>query len=294
MQSHLQILINDLVDGFPTLPAVVTQVMAITADADSSTKDLYRVIQADQALTVNVLKMANSVFYGLPKRIGSLQHALTILGYVEVRNLVIMQAVFKSFKVVGGKGPMDIRPFWEHALTCALAAELIGRAAGPGDQDLYVAGLVHDIGKLVIYMALPEAYAELILEVGPYAPTMFAMEQRFFGMTHAETAQRVLRQWMFPESILEAVGCHHHPENATFHSAVAWVVHAADLLVRWDYALVQGAEPEAATLRRQLLAPDLTSALSAAAWGPATLESLRSQLTAKKAQQADLLAMFTI
>ena len=293
MQSHLQILINDLVDGFPTLPAVVSQVMAITADADSSTKDLYRVIQADQALTVNVLKMANSVFYGLPKRIGSLQHALTILGYVEVRNLVVMQAVFKSFKVVGGKGPMDIRPFWEHALTCALAAELISRAAGPGDQDLYVAGLVHDIGKLVIYMALPEAYAELILEVGPYAHTMFAMEQRFFGMTHEETAQRVLRQWMFPESILEAVGCHHHPENATFHSAVAWVVHAADLLVRWDHALVQGAEPEAATLRRHLLAPDLTSALSAA-WGPATLESLRGQLTAKKAQQADLLAMFTV
>lgn len=294
MHSHLQILINDLVDGFPTLPAVVTQVMAITADADSSTKDLYRVIQSDQALTVNVLKMANSVFYGLPKRIGSLQHALTILGYVEVRNLVVMQAVFKSFKVMSGKGPMDIRPFWEHALTGALAAELIGRAAGPGDQDFYVAGLVHDIGKLVIYMALPEAYAELILEVGPYAHTMFAMEQRFFGMTHEETAQRVLRQWMFPESILEAVGCHHHPENATFHSAAAWVVHAADLLVRWDHAMVQGAEPEAATLRRQLLAPDLTSALSAAAWGPATLESLRRMLTAKKAQQADLLAMFAV
>jgi len=294
MHSHLQILINDLVDGFPTLPAVVGRVMAVTADADSSTQDLYRVIQADQAMTVNVLKMANSVFYGLPKRIGSLQHALSILGYVEVRNLVIAQAVFKSFKASGGKGPMDIRPFWQHALTAALAAELIGRGADPGDQDLYVAGLVHDIGKLVIYMALPEAYAELILEVGPYAHTMFAMEQRFFGMTHEETAQRVLRQWMFPESILEAVGCHHHPENATEHSGVAWVVHAADLLARWDHALVQGAESEAAVLYQQLLAPDLTRALGAAAWGPATLASLRSQLAVNKAQQGDLLAMFTV
>jgi HD-like signal output (HDOD) protein len=294
MQTHLQILINDLVDGFPTLPAVVAQVMAITADADSSTKDLYRVIQADQALTVNVLKMANSVFYGLPKRIGSLQHALSILGYVEVRNLVIMQAVFKSFKAVGGKGPMDIRPFWQHALSSALAAELIGRAAGPGDQDFYVAGLVHDIGKLVIYMALPEAYSELVTEVGPYAHTMFVMEHRFFGMTHEETAQRVLRQWMFPESILEAVGCHHHPEKASDHAAVTWVVHAADLLVRWDHALAQGAEPEAGTLRQQLLAPDLIHALSTVAWGPATLEALRSQLVAKKAQQTDLLAMFTV
>jgi HD-like signal output (HDOD) protein len=294
MHSHLQILINDLVDGFPTLPAIVARVMAVTADADSSTQDLYRVIKADQVMTVNVLKMANSVFYGFPKRIGSLQHALSILGYVEVRNLVIAQAVFKSFKVAGGRGPMDIRPFWQHALTAALTAELIGRRAGPGDQDFYVAGLVHDIGKLVIYMALPEAYAELILEVGPFANTMFVMEQRFFSMTHEETAQRVLRQWMFPESILEAVGCHHHPENATAHSAVAWVVHAADLLARWDHALVHDAESEAATLHQQLLAPELTRALGAAAWGPAALESLRSQLTAKKAQQADLLAVFTV
>jgi HD-like signal output (HDOD) protein len=293
MQTHLQILINDLVDGFPTLPAVVARVMAITADANSSTQDLYRVIQADQALTVNVLKMANSVFYGLPKRIGSLQHALSILGYVEVRNLVIMQAVFKSFKAAAGKGPMDIRPFWQHALSAALSAELIGRGILPGDHDFYAAGLVHDIGKLVIYMALPEAYAELMKEVGPYAHTMFAMEQRFFGMTHEETAQRVLRQWMFPESILEAVGCHHHPGKASDFAPVAWVVHAADLLVRWDHALENGAAPEADQLQRQLLDPELVRALSGVAWGPSTLESLRDRLTAKKAQQADLLAMFT-
>ncbi len=291
MQTHLQILINDLVDGFPTLPAVVSRVMAITADPDSSTKDLYRVIQADQALTVNVLKMANSVFYGLPKRVESLQHALSILGYVEVRNLVIMQAVFKSFKVLGGQGPMDIRPFWQHALDAALAAELIGRGPAAGDQDFYVAGLVHDIGKLVIYMALPEAYAEMVKEVGPYDPAMFAMEQRFFGITHEETAQRVLRQWMFPESILEAVACHHRPETAADHPAAVWVVHAADLLVRWADALDHGAETEAAALGRRLLAPALVNALKS--WGPGTLDTLRGQLAAKKAQQSDLMTMFT-
>lgn len=291
MHTHLQILINDLADGFPTLPAVVSRVMAVTADPDSSTSDLYRVIQADQALTVNVLKMANSVFYGLPKRVGSLQHALSILGYVEVRNLVIMQAVFKSFKAVGGKGPMDIRPFWQHALAAAMAAELIGRGLAGGDHDFYVAGLVHDIGKLVIYMALPEAYAELVKEVGPYDHTMFSMEQRFFGMTHEDTAQRVLRQWMFPEAILDAVGCHHHPDNATDNAAAAWVVHAADLLVRWTDALDHGAAPDAATLHQRLLSPRIIQALGP--WGPDRLESLRGQLLTRKAQQADLLAMFT-
>lgn len=294
MHTHLQILINDLMEGFPTLPAVVTRVMEITADTNSSTKDLYEVIRADQALTVNVLKMANSVFYGLPKRIGSLQHALSILGYVEVRNLVIAQAVFNSFKHMHANGPMDIRPFWAHALTTAMVANRVGRYAGAGHQDFYVACLVHDIGKLVIYMALPEAYAELMKEVGPYANTMFAMEERFFGMTHEETAQRVLRQWMFPDTIIEAVGCHHHPERAEAHALFAWVVHVADLLVRWADAAEQAVDPITADLHRALLDPALIRTFSAGPgpWDAAALETLKARLAELKTSQANLLALF--
>lgn len=296
MQKKLQHFISSYIDGFPSLPSVVTRVMEITADTNSSTDDLFSVICSDQTLTANILKMANSIFYGLPKKVGSLQHALSLLGYVEVRNMVITQAMFNNFKHLDAKQGMDLNCFWSHALTCALTSKLVAGHAGCRANDLYIACLIHDIGKLVIAMALPEAYAILVKDSGlnrGYA--MHEVEMRYFEITHADIAKRILSQWMLPEKLIQGVGYHHHPERAVNHADIAWGVHAADLLVHWSEQVTGGDEAVATALAQLLMRPEMVAALCRGAhrWETPLLERYQGEIAELKAGRADMFALYS-
>lgn len=293
MYPEIRRYVFDLVEGFPTLPAVATRVMAITADAESSTEELFNVVQADQVMSANVLRMANSVFYGVPKRVGSLKHALSILGYTEIRNLVITQVIFNSFKHLEKETAMDLGPFWTHAFSCALAAKPVGRRSGVHGRDYYLPCLVHDIGKLLIYMALPDAYAELVKEVAPAGQKIFELEERLFGMTHAEVARRLLARWMLPESIVHAVGSHHNPDGAGDYTLDAWVVHVVDLLVHWHDLEESGETVAARDVLRLLLRPEVVTGLNAVSnWTVAELALLKAELADLKERQRSLLSLF--
>jgi len=296
MQKKLQRFIRSYIDGFPSLTSVVTRVMEITADTNSSNDDLFNVIAADQTLTANILKMANSIFYGLPKKVGSLKHALSLLGYVEVRNLVITQAMFNNFKHLDENAGMHLNRFWTHALACALTSKLVARHVGCSTDDLYIACLIHDIGKLVIAMALPEAYIVLVKEAGHsrgYA--MHEVEMRYFEMNHADIAKRILSQWMLPENLIQGIGCHHHPEKAVSHANVAWGVHAADLLVHWSEQVSDGDQAVAEALGKLLMRSDMVAALSRGAypWEKARLEQYKGEMAELKADRADMFALFS-
>ncbi|MDA8137573.1 MAG: HDOD domain-containing protein [Desulfobacteraceae bacterium] len=294
MQTRLQALINSHIEGLPTLPTVATRVLEITADVENSTKVLWEVIASDQALAGNVMRIANSVFYGLPKQVTSLEQALNLLGYVEIRNLVIAQVVFNSFKHVDQNGPLDLRPLWAHAFTCALASKLITRHTSLRDQDTYIACLVHDIGKLVIYTALPEAYAEMTKEVGAANYTVFEMEERFFGITHEQVTARILETWLFPDPVVAAVANHHHPEKAAPNDLFTWVVHAADLLTHWSDAVSCQDQAKREKYQRILLRPEMGVVFNLFGnWHADTLENTRRQLMELKGQQQGMLALFT-
>lgn len=294
MQTQLQALINSYLEGIPTLPAVATRVLEITADTESSTETLWEVIRSDQSLASNILRMANSVFYGLPRQVASLQHALSLLGYVEIRNLVITQVIFSSFKHVDKNGPMDLRPLWAHAFTCATAAKLITRHTSLRDHDVYLACLVHDIGKLVIYMALPEAYAEMVKEAGQDSSSVFQMEERFFGITHEQVTARILETWLFPDQVVTAARLHHHPETAEPDDLFTWVVHAVDLLVHWSEAVERQDTVMSQRLLHGLLRPEMGVVFNLFGnWHSDTLEQTRRQLADLKARQEGILALFT-
>jgi HD-like signal output (HDOD) protein len=293
MHSQIEAYLNNLIKGFPSLPAVVIRVMEITADAQSSNEDLCAVIQADQALSTNVLKMANSAFFGLPKRVGTLQHALAILGYAEIRNMVVTQAIFNSFKHIEKNGLLDLKPFWSHAFCCALASNIIRGHIGARNQDFYLPCLIHDIGKLLIFMALPEAYAELVKETAPRMHKIFELEERLFGITHAEVAQKLLSRWMFPDDVVQGIGFHHCPGAAKEYARIAWVVHAVDLLVHWSDLEDATDTPQAQELLQTLLHPEIAAGLGVGPhWNAAELATLKARLTDQRARQADILALF--
>jgi putative nucleotidyltransferase with HDIG domain len=204
------------------------------------------IISPDVSLTTKILKIANSPFYGLTRGISSLKHAVTVLGFKEIRNLVISTVAFESFKNLKQNGKFDINKFWRHSFYCALAAKTIAVDLKNGSNDLFVAGLVHDIGKLAMYVTFPD---EFMMQAEIMSPmkmkfTTFEAEKDIFGMTHDEVGMKLLKKWMFPESLINAVGYHHHPQDADKKSPFPIIVHVADILTHVYEMQVEGEEED--------------------------------------------------
>lgn len=218
--------------SIPTLPTVALRVMEITANPQSSANDLMGIISPDVSLTTKILKIANSPFYGLTREISSLQHAVTVLGFKEIRNLVISSVAFESFKNLRQDGKFDINKFWRHSFYCALAAKTIAVDLKIESNELFVAGLVHDIGKLAMYVTFPSEFMMQLEIMNPLKIkyTAFEAEKDVFGMTHDEVGMKLLKKWMFPESLIIAVGYHHRPQEAEKKSLFPIIVHVADIL----------------------------------------------------------------
>jgi putative nucleotidyltransferase with HDIG domain len=218
--------------SIPTLPTVALRVMEITANPKSSANDLMDIISPDVSLTTKILKISNSPFYGLTREISSLQHAVTVLGFKEIRNLVISTVAFDSFKNLGKNNKFDINKFWRHSFYCALAAKTIAVDMKIESSELFVAGLVHDIGKLAMYVTFPSEFMMQLEIMNPLKIkyTSFEAEKDVFGMTHDEVGMKLLKKWMFPESLLTAVGYHHRPQEADKKSNFPMIVHVADIL----------------------------------------------------------------
>lgn len=232
--------------SIPTLPAVALRVLEITANTKSSANDLMEIISPDVSLTAKILKIANSPFYGLTREVSSLQHAVTILGFKEIRNLVISTVAFDSFKNLEQDGKFDINKFWKHSFYCALAAKAIAVDLEIESNELFVAGLVHDIGKLAMYVTFPSEFMMQLEIMNPLKIkyTSFETEKDVFGMTHDEVGMKLLKKWMFPESLLTAVGYHHRPQDADKQSLFPIIVHIADILTHVHEMQTEDVEKE--------------------------------------------------
>ncbi len=280
------------VDRFPPLPAVAERVLEITADPESSSRELMEVVNADQSLTVMVLKMANSPFFGLSRNVDSLDHALTLLGFTEIRNMVLGRAIFGSFKNVGRNGMLEMRQFWRHSFVCGLAARIIGAELEWHAHDFFLAGLIHDIGKLVLVMTFPDGFSKAVYAAGPVKQESFEAEKDIFGVGHDEVGMMLLKRWMFPKSLIVAVGYHHRPRETNGESRFARVIHAADILSHLDElpedmrtACLRDGEP---------LNTDVPSLFQAHgfAWNISTMEKLLRELAQQKQRASEMLAIF--
>ncbi len=220
------------IESMPTLPTVALRVMEVTANPGSSANDLMEIIGPDVSLTAKILKIANSPFYGLTREISSLQHAVTVLGFKEIRNMVISTVAFESFKNIKHDNKFDINKFWRHSFCCGLAAKIIAVDLKSSSNELFVAGLIHDIGKLVMYIAFPVEFLKLVDMMSPLKLkyTAFEAEKSVFEIIHDEVGMKLLKKWLFPENLITAVGFHHHPLEADKKSPFPIIIHVADIL----------------------------------------------------------------
>ncbi len=279
------------IDSFPALPMVVERIMALTADPESSAEDLMKVISQDQALATAILKMANSAFFGMARRVSSLQQAVTVLGFKEIRNLVLARSVFRSFKTLSSEGQFDIHRFWEHSFSCGLAAKIIGAELNMDKNECFVAGLIHDIGKLVIYLALPMKFSEIVNKAGHANLMTFDAEKITLGITHDKVGMDLLNKWLFPENLISAVGFHHQPHESKVEPLFSMTVFAADLLVHIS-ELDNDAELEN-SLKQAFLSPEITDFFYSygVKWQASALDTFQQALTQKKDEEAGIMGI---
>jgi HD-like signal output (HDOD) protein len=207
-----QELIANLGD-LPPLPQVAAQVLRIAADPDSTTDDLQKVICTDQALTAQILKIANSAMFGMMREVKTLTQAIMTLGFSTIKSVVIASSA-KNLYSRGGAGLQE-RLMWEHALVSALAGRAYGRAFRYSRvEEVFLAGLMHDIGKSVMGIKFPERYGSLVRSVYNGEGDQMEMELDTFGFDHAMVGEALLRSWNLAHSLEEAVRWHHQPLEA--------------------------------------------------------------------------------
>jgi putative nucleotidyltransferase with HDIG domain len=214
------------IDTLPTIPSVLKKLLKVIENPKISLAEVGSFIQSDPVLTSRVLKMVNSPIYGFPGRISAIQQALILLGLNVVRGLLLGVSVFEVMQksMVG---------LWDHSLGCAIAARIIAKKKNiPEPEEISIAGLLHDIGKVVMILRYKEEYAKVVKEAETKDLLIVEAEKKIFEITHADSGAWIARKWNFPQSLVEIIEYHHKPNLAKSLPVQAAIVHLADILTR--------------------------------------------------------------
>jgi putative nucleotidyltransferase with HDIG domain len=216
------------------------------------------------------------------------------LGFKEIRNMVISTVAFESFKHFKQDDKFDINKFWRHSFCCGLAAKIIAVDLKSSSNELFVAGLIHDIGKLVMYIAFPVEFLKLVDMMSPIKLkyTAFEAEKNVFEMIHDEVGMKLLKKWLFPESLITAVGFHHHPLEADKKSPFPIIVHVADILAH-VYEMQEENE-EDHSLDNELFYSDIVTLSSSFGidWKVSDLSRFQLALAESIKKEADTMKLF--
>lgn len=219
------------IDSLPTLPSVVARVGELVGSPTASAADINNIIRTDIALAARILKLVNSSFYGFPRKISSITHAVVILGFNTVRNVALSAFVLDAFS--GRDLPFGYREFWIHCLGTGVAANSLAKRRGIAlAEDAFMGGLLHDVGKIVFHAYAGSEYAKVFDRAKERDCLLIDAEQEVLGMTHAEVGALLLDSWHIPDHLVEIVKFHHEPESVTSAPDLAAAVHLGDIFTR--------------------------------------------------------------
>jgi HD-like signal output (HDOD) protein len=221
------------IEDLPTLPRTVLKITELVNNPKSSARDLSRIITDDQVLTARLLKLVNSSFYGFPQRISTVTGAIVLLGFDAIRNLLLTTSVYDVFSNHSKTGKFNQERFWDHSLGCAVGAKVIGNFMRYDKiEELFVAGLLHDIGKIVEMMFLPQEFSKVTRHVRQKNTLMRVAEEKVLGYTHSEIGKLLGERWNLPPKLINVIGHHHDPGAAGVFTLEAAIIHLADIFGR--------------------------------------------------------------
>jgi putative nucleotidyltransferase with HDIG domain len=217
--------LGEWIDGLtdlPTIPEVLARIWQLVDDPRSSARDLEGLVRHEPPLAAKVLRLANSPYYGGRGRIQDVRTAITALGFDTLRNLAVCLSVASGLgSPIPSESLLDRRELWRHSVATAVIARRLARLREmPGAEELFTAGLLHDIGKFVIALAFPQAYAEIVRRGLEQGLDLCDAERAVIGFDHAQVGAAFAARWNFPERLQELIAQHHgdiHSEDPSVH-----------------------------------------------------------------------------
>lgn len=217
----------------PTLPTVVAKLIELVNNPKTSASTLSKLISSDQVLTARILKLANSAFYGFPRKIATVNLAIVVLGFNAVKDLALSVWVIDQFSGFAGNSFFDINAFWEHSIGCGVAGKMMARKFGYRvSGEAFVAGVLHDIGKVVLSQYLKREFEEINRLVHKRDILFLEAEMEVLGVTHAQLGGWLAERWGLPGQLVESITYHHEPHKAKKNPELTALVHFSDILCR--------------------------------------------------------------
>ena len=214
------------IGALPTLPGTFKKISQVIGKPDVTLSEISRFVAGDPALATKVLKMVNSAVYGFPGRISSVSHAIMLLGLNVVKGLLLGISVFEIMQQV-------MSGLWNHSLGCAVAARAIAAKKGIKDpEEISVAGLLHDLGKVILLLDFQPLYEEAMRRAAAERISIYEAEQGVFQESHAAVGMWLAEKWHFPPNLVEVIAYHHRPGQAKRAPMETAIVHFSDILAR--------------------------------------------------------------
>ncbi len=220
------------IGDLPASPAIVSSLMTLTADVNTSIDRICQTIMVDQSLAARVLKLSNSSFYGRTKEVRTLKEAVVLLGFKTLRSLVVASSTHSLYQNLANPGFRD--KLWEHTLAAALASRTIAETIRhPYLEEAFLSGLMHDIGKLVLSQKIPDKYDNIVTRVEATQGKFIDVEEESLGFNHTDVGLLLLHKWAFPQILCDAVFEHHQPADTDDKPRpLAFVVNLANLMAK--------------------------------------------------------------
>lgn len=224
--------IRDKRTQLPTLPVVIEKILGAAGDDRTSAKDLAGFISKDQAISSKILRLANSAYYGLMREVDSIPRAITIIGFNEIVGLIIGMNVFSSFRQKSLHEIFTMRDLWLHSIGCASIAKEIAQKAGENETErVFMIGLLHDMGQVILAEYFPEDYKPVLEEAMESEVLLYRKENEILGIDHASLSGILMERWHFPDHFVLPSRFHHNSlECPLDYQRHAMVVELADSL----------------------------------------------------------------
>jgi HD-like signal output (HDOD) protein len=218
----------------PTVPTIAAEILRVTREDNMSVRQMIPIIEKDPPLALKILKIANSAYYGLKSPVETLRHAIVVIGMEELSHLVLSFTVLKLlFGREMGDPWLDWNRLWEHSAACGHVAQLLAKRLNLNvTGNPYSLGLLHDIGKLVLYRIDPLKYVKAVELAEKNKAASWEVEQEVFGITHADAGRWLAEKWELPKTIISAIGYHHQPDQVPEeqYKSATGLIQIADLV----------------------------------------------------------------
>lgn len=235
-----------------SLPDIFFQLNQMIRDPRYSLADIGNVIAKDPGLSARLLRVVNSPLYGFQSKIDTISRAVSIIGVDDFYNLVLATSVVDRFAQIPSEF-VDMTSFWQRSIHCGALTKLLAKMSGAMNiERLFLAGLLHDIGSLVLYQVMPEQSLTVLMTIQHDRRLLAGIEQELLGYTHADVGRELLKLWGLPASVYEVVGCYPSPALAVNHKSDAYLLHLAVQLID-DKEAVKPIEETLSEIPEQLL-----------------------------------------